>query len=81
MMQMWNTKFGVEYHFVKEHHKMQENSQLLFRVEKRSTTLLQAKTGKHECRPLRKRFFFLLLLVLEKLVMIGNMIFKENVFK
>ena len=29
---------------------MQENSQQLFRVEKRSTTLLQVKTGKHECR-------------------------------
>ena len=39
-----------EYHFEKQHYKMQETRNNYFGLKKRSMTLRQAKTGKHECR-------------------------------
>ena len=39
-------KNTVEYHFVKQHHKMQETRNNCFGSEKCSSTLSQAKTGK-----------------------------------
>ena len=40
----------IDEKFVKQHHQKQETRNNCFGLKKRSTTLLQAKTGKHECR-------------------------------
>ena len=45
----------IEYPFEKQHHKTQETRNNCFLPKKCSTTLRQAKAGKHECQNITVR--------------------------